>query len=158
MCRLFFRPAGKVIKRLLLPTVERKTVSDFYWLKTPPAPSVFPWCQVHGISFERFPWPWQRCISALPSGNYDFQTIKQFLNFKLSHYQPDTVTAKDFSGSHIAVAKKFVRGESNTDRVLGFDTAEIVYLFLNSLFSFDFKAIKSPETFPWTRVCYRHPR
>ena len=33
---------------------ERKTVSDFYWLKTPPTPSFSPWCQLHGISFERF--------------------------------------------------------------------------------------------------------
>ena len=32
----------------------KSSVSDFYWLKTPPAPSIAPWCKVHGISFERF--------------------------------------------------------------------------------------------------------
>ena len=46
-------------------------------LKTSPAPSVAPWCQVHGISFEGFPRRWQRrswvegwflllCLQVLP--------------------------------------------------------------------------------------------
>ena len=27
--------------------------------KNPARSFSYPWCQVHGISFERFPWPWQ---------------------------------------------------------------------------------------------------
>ena len=44
--------------------VERKTVSDFYWLKTPPAPSVTPAARyLHGFSFERFPRLWLLLLS-----------------------------------------------------------------------------------------------
>ena len=45
----FFLDAGQMIE------AERKAVSDFYWLKTPPVPSVA--SQVRGNSFERFPRP-----------------------------------------------------------------------------------------------------
>ena len=50
----FFGPVQKIIKcqMCIPPAVEWKTVSDFYWLKTPPAPSV-------ATVFERFPQPWQ---------------------------------------------------------------------------------------------------
>ena len=59
-CSFFFGTAGlhnneshpRCTKR------ERKTVSDFYRLKTLPAPSITP--GVHGISFERYPRPRQR--------------------------------------------------------------------------------------------------
>ena len=47
-----------IIEKPLQLWVERKAVSDFNWLKTPPAPSIIH-CQVRGISFERFPRPWQ---------------------------------------------------------------------------------------------------
>ena len=39
--------------------VEWKTVSDFYWLKTAPVPLLAPY-QGCGVSFERFPRPWQK--------------------------------------------------------------------------------------------------
>ena len=39
---LFFGPAGKIVDRRLPPTMKRETVSDFYSLKTPAAPSFAP--------------------------------------------------------------------------------------------------------------------
>ena len=57
---LFFWAGGDNLQndesRLRRVKSERKTVSDFYWLKAPPAPSIAPGA---GISFERFPRPWQ---------------------------------------------------------------------------------------------------
>ena len=42
LCFFWFGSAFKIMEWRLPPTVERKTVSDFYWLKIPPAPSVAP--------------------------------------------------------------------------------------------------------------------
>ena len=49
---------GKIIKKSFPDRVDRKEVSDSYWLKTHPVPSDAS-CQTRVVSFERFPWLWQ---------------------------------------------------------------------------------------------------
>ena len=44
----FFGPAQEIFQWHLPPTVERKIVSDFYWLKTPPAASIAPGARYTG--------------------------------------------------------------------------------------------------------------
>ena len=61
MALLFFGVQGKSLNNLnpiSLAPLEHKRASDSYWLKTLPVSSVAP-CLGRGISFERFPWPWQ---------------------------------------------------------------------------------------------------
>ena len=57
----FFWPTGNIIAWRRLPlTVERKTVSDFYWLNTPPAPAVAPGATSTVSRLHGTPGPWQK--------------------------------------------------------------------------------------------------
>ena len=63
--------------------VERKAVSDFYWLKTPPVPSVTPF-KVRDISFGRIPQPWQTVGPASGSFKLCWQLFEACVEYNAS--------------------------------------------------------------------------